>query len=231
MKGIDVSNFQANLDFSKIDAEICIIKATEGLTYTNPYLKQQYTKTKTKGMKVGYYHYLRANDAVQEAKHFLSAISGLGNDCKLIIDAEQQSEANGISARTRKFADYLISQGKEVALYTGLSFYNNEILPICKDIPLWVASYGSVRPNIKSIGWQYSGTGVVDLNIFDSGILLSTVKATVAKIVVQPINIIKQTQTFLNSLGFVDQSGHKLITDGISGIKTKYVLSLLSKKI
>lgn len=232
MKGIDVSNFQASLDFNKVDAEVCIIKASEGLTYINPSLKHSYSGARAKGMKVGYYHYLRANDAVAEAKHFLSAICGLDNNCKLVIDAEQQSEANGISARTRKFADYLISQGKEVVLYTGLSFYNNEILPNCKDIPLWVAAYQSTRPNIKSIGWQYSGTGAVDLNVFDSGILLSTVKPTVIKTVVQPVNnVVKQTQTFLNSLGFVDQSGHKLIVDGITGAKTKYVLSLLAKKI
>jgi len=237
MKGIDVSNFQSNLDFNKVDAEVCIIKATEGLTYTNPSLKHSYSGAKAKGMKVGYYHYLRANDAISEAKHFLNTINGLDNNCRLIIDVEETKIANnktenaGISARTRKFADYLISQGKEVALYSGLSFYNTEILPNCKDIPLWVAAYGNTRPTIKSVGWQYSGTGAVDLNIFDAGILLSTIKPIAAKVMAQPNNVVKQTQIFLNSLGFVDQSGHKLIADGIPGLKTKYVLSLLSKKI
>lgn len=53
-----------------------------------------------------------------------------------------------------------------------MSFYNTEILPICKDIPLWVANYCSNRPSVNSIGWQYSGDPL-DLDIFDDGILLN----------------------------------------------------------
>lgn len=222
MKGIDVSNFQANLDFNKIDADICVIKATEGLTYTNPYLKQQYAKTKAKGMKVGYYHYLRANDAIQEAKHFLKAIEGLDNHCKLIIDAEREDEAKGISARTRAFADYLISQGKEVCIYTGLSFWNNEILPNCKDIPLWVAKYGGTRPNVESIGWQYSGTGEVDLNIFDNGILLNKIQGVVNVATAgNKVNVsVLQVQMICNILKVTGKSGKTLTEDGIQGTNT-----------
>lgn len=216
MKGIDVSAFQANLDFNKIDADICIIKASEGLSYVNPCLKQLYAKAKTKGMKVGYYHYLRANNAIDEAKHFLNTISGLDNDCKLIIDAEEPTESNGISARTRAFADYLISQNKEVCIYTGLAFWNDEILPICKDIPLWVASYGSVRPTVNSIGWQYSGTGEVDLNVFDDGILLKGVSSVATNIDVE----VQQVQLLCNKLNVTGKNGNVLVTDGIQGTNT-----------
>lgn len=222
MKGIDISNYQSGLDFSKIDAEVCIIKATEGLSYTNPYLKQQYAKAKAKGMKVGYYHYLRANDAIQEAKHFLKAIDGLDNHCKLIIDAEHPTETVGISARTRAFADYLISQGKEVCIYTGLSFWNNEILPICKDIPLWVAKYGGSRPNVESIGWQYSGTGEVDLNIFDDGILLNKIQGVVNVATVgNKVDVsVLQIQKLCNKFEVTGKSGKTLTEDGIQGQNT-----------
>ncbi|MCB2351865.1 glycosyl hydrolase family 25 [Clostridium estertheticum] len=220
MKGIDISSFESNLDFSKSDAAICIIKATEGLTYTNPLLNEQYRQAKAHNMKVGYYHYLRANDPVGEAKHFLNSISGLSNDCKLIIDVEQRSEACGISARTRAFADYLLSQGKEICLYTDLSFYHDEITSNCKDIPLWVAAYQDARPDIKSIGWQYSENGniggiAVDLNIFDDGILLKgVVNVSTGNVAIQ------QVQETCNILKVTGKNGVPLLEDGIEGIRT-----------
>jgi len=179
VKGFDVSNYQKDLDFTSMKCEVCIIKATEGLTYVNPSLKDQYTKAKKLGMKVGFYHYLRANNPIDEAKHFLDTIKDLKSDCLYGIDSETRAEAKGISARTRTFADYLIMQGKSPMLYTDLNFYNTEILPCCKDLPLWIASWGSVRPSIKSVGWQYQGVGI-DLDIFDNTVLLPTPKVVQA---------------------------------------------------
>ena len=174
MKGIDISAYQINLDFSKISTDVVIIKATEGLTYTNPLLKLQYAKSKAIGCKVGFYHFLRTNNPIEEAKHFLRAIEGLQSDCKYIIDCE--TDATGASLRVKQFADYLISKDKEPALYSGLSFYNDNLSKL--NLPLWVAAYCKTRPIIKSIGWQYSeqetiGGQKVDHNVFDEGILLS----------------------------------------------------------
>ena len=214
MKGIDISSYQANFNFNGSDAEVCIIKATEGLTWTSPTLKIQYALAKVRGMKVGFYHFLRGNDPIAEAKHFLSAIAGLQSDCKYVIDAE--TEPKGISARIRVFADYLISQGKEPCLYSGLNFYQTEILDNCKDIPLWVAAYRSTRPLIKSVGWQYTDKNGLDLNIFDKGILLIGARATIAKTAtVQKSTgneFIKRLQTELNK-----QYNSRLIVDGYIG--------------
>lgn len=234
MKGIDISNYQANFNFNTSDAEVCIIKATEGLMYTNPYLKSQYNKAKAKGMKVGFYHFLRANNAVAEAKHFLSVISGLQSDCKYIIDAEVQPV--GISARIRVFADYLISQGKEPCLYTGLNFYQTEILANCKNIDLWVAKYGGSRPNVKSVGWQYSGSPL-DLDTFDEEILLSGAKlaavspTATAKVVpktVAPTNPkVKTMQQLCNTMGIKGSNGKALVVDGYTGTNTQFACAKL----
>jgi len=175
-RGIDVSDFQRNLNWNNLNAKICIIKATEGTYYKNPSLQSQYAKAKSKGMLVGFYAFLSSGDAVAQAKYFLSAISGLHSDTKYIIDAE--TNPVGVSARVRAFADYLTSQGKEPCLYTGVSFYKTEITSACKGIPVWLAKYGGSRPNIPSLGWQYCGTGL-DLNIFDEEILLTGSKALI----------------------------------------------------
>lgn len=220
MKGIDVSGYQENVNYNQqknSGVEVCYIKATEGLTYNNPLLKSQYNRAKAVGMKVGFYHYLRANDPIAEAKHFLSVISGLTSDCLYCIDAEQQSEAVGVSARIRAFADYLISQKKSPMIYTGLYFYRDEILGNCKNIPLWVASYCSSRPSIKSVGWQYTESPI-DMNIFDKGVLLSGVKGVSTS--QQPqLNTgndwIRRLQAECNRQGFSNQK-----VDGYFGVNT-----------
>ena len=130
MKGIDISNYQTNINFATMKAngvEIVYIKATEGLSWNNPQLLTQYNKARNAGLKIGFYHFIRMNDPVAEAKHFLSKVNGLHVDCKYAIDAENRDEAAGLSSRIRKFADYLISQNKEVCLYTYLNFYQTEI--------------------------------------------------------------------------------------------------------
>ena len=175
-RGIDVSDFQRNLNWNNLNAKICIIKATEGNYYKNPSLQSQYAKAKSRGMLVGFYAFLSSGDAVAQAKYFLNAISGLHSDTKYIIDAE--TNPVGVSARVKAFADYLTSQGKEPCLYTGVSFYNSEITSACKGIPVWLAKYGGSRPSIPSLGWQYCGTGL-DLNIFDEEILLTGSKALI----------------------------------------------------
>ena len=87
MKGIDISSYQQNVDFIKVKnngIEIVYIKATEGITYNNPMLKPQYCGAIAAGLKIGFYHFLRANDPILEAKHFLSLIDGLSG-CSQII--------------------------------------------------------------------------------------------------------------------------------------------------
>lgn len=67
MKGIDIASYQQNVDFQKVKnsgIEIVYIKATEGITYTNPLLELQYSGAMAAGLKIGFYHYLRANDPI-----------------------------------------------------------------------------------------------------------------------------------------------------------------------
>lgn len=203
MKGIDISSNNANLNFAKARAagfEVVLIKATEGLTYTSPALRDQYNSAKANGFKIGFYHYLRDNDPIAEAKHFLSAIQGLQSDCKYMIDSE--TLFNGVSSNTRKFADYLISQNKEPLLYTGADFYTHNLDASIKDLPLLVACYSSTRPNIKSIGWQFTEKGniggvVVDMDTFEDGILLTSTKAVPTQLAVKLVT--KSTTIIINS--------------------------------
>ena len=204
-KGIDISVYQGTIiDFKKVKAtgvEIVYIKATEGLTYDSAPFRLQYAQAKAAGLKVGFYHYMRANDPIKEAQHFLKSTNGLQVDCKYAIDIEEIEGRNSaqISSSVRKFADYMLSQGKEVCIYTGDSFYANNLNSTVKNIPLWVAHYGVVKPNVKVyVGFQYSSTGDVDgvnghvdVNVFYDDILIKG-KSNVT-LLGKPISAIKET--------------------------------------
>ncbi|MBU3200990.1 peptidoglycan-binding protein [Clostridium estertheticum] len=234
---MDISSYEANVDFEKVKnsgIEIVYIKATEGLTYTNPLLKSQYDGAKAAGLKIGFYHYLRANDPILEAKFFLSVIEGLSSDCKHAIDVEEVSLGQTIaktSSNIMQFANYIISTNNEVCLYTGDYFYANNLNSSVKDIPLWVAHYGVTKPDaVNYIGFQYSESGridgingSVDLNEFSTSIFVSSTPPVIITNIV-----VKAFQHAVNLVGLKDKNGDKLIEDGIKGTHTNDVIAKIS---
>ena len=230
MKGIDISSYQQNVDFIKVKnngIEIVYIKATEGITYNNPMLKPQYCGAIAAGLKIGFYHFLRANDPILETKHFLSFIDGLPAHCKYVIDVEEilGQTVTKISSNVRLFADYLISNCKEVCIYTNDNFYKNNLNNSVKDISLWVAHYGVSMPDaINYIGFQYSNSGnvdgingLVDLNEFSSDIFINSISLA--------NTVVKTFQHAVNIVGLTDRNGNKLIEDGIKGTHSNEVIA------
>ncbi|MCB2358599.1 GH25 family lysozyme [Clostridium estertheticum] len=236
MKGIDISSYQPNVDFEKVKnsgIEIVYIKATEGITYTNPLLKSQYAGAKAAGLKIGFYHYLRANDPILEAKFFLSVIKGLSSDCKHAIDVEVSlgQTITKTSSNIMQFANYLISTNNEVCIYTGDYFYANNLNSSVKNIPLWVAHYGVAKPDAANyIGFQYSESGKidgingsVDLDEFSSSIFVSSIPPITPVIIINIV--VKAFQHAVNLVGLKDKNGDKLVEDGIKGTHTNEVIA------
>ena len=62
--GIDVSNHQGRIDWNKVanddNVQFVYIKATEGATYVSPTFEQNIREAREAGLKVGFYHFLRA---------------------------------------------------------------------------------------------------------------------------------------------------------------------------
>lgn len=93
-EGIDVSGWQGNINYAEVKQsgiEIVYMKASEGKSFIDPYFNQNYENAKANGLKVGFYHYLiaRSNEeAIEEARFFVSVISGKEPDCRLAMDFE-----------------------------------------------------------------------------------------------------------------------------------------------
>lgn len=89
MKGIDISQWQpVGIDLSGQD--FVIVKATEGVGFTDPNCDGHYQNAKAQGKLLGVYHFARpdGNAAEAEAEWFVSQIQGYIGEAILVLDFE-----------------------------------------------------------------------------------------------------------------------------------------------
>ncbi len=196
-QGIDVSNWQGNIDYTKVKADgiqIVYIKSSQGDNIKDPYFERNYRNAKANDLKVGVYHFLTARNTTQareQADFFCSIISDKSIDCKLAMDFE---ELNGLSKReindiSRAFLTRVKDiTKKDLVIYSDLS---NAIDTFERDLadkyPLWLAYYEDYNQlnNVNTswnnwIGIQYTDRGIVngisgnlDRDLFTKEIFLS----------------------------------------------------------
>lgn len=229
-KGADVFEYDNIQDYSALKdsgVQVVIQKATQGtridslLTYRSNML-QKY------GFKVGYYCFANnTNDPEQQAQFFLDNVKNLHSDTVLWLDIEYGTwTKNSAIDFTNRFINYVQSRGYKIGLYSGMSFYYENLQGnIPNNIPLWLASYGRQPLQYPSlVSWQWTGTGRadgvigdIDLDYFRDDIFLNSNAPASYVPPAQPIvnNIYSQLQTELNSQGFGN-----LDVDGIPGPKT-----------
>jgi len=174
-KGIDVSQFQGNIDFGKVKksgVEFVIIRAGFGwyAHQKDPFFEQNYKRAKAAGLKVGVYWYSYAMseaDAKEEAETCLSIIKGKQFEYPIYFDLEESSQFR----KGRAFCDSLVKTfcnalehaGYWAGLYISRSPLQQYISAyVAKRYALWVAEYGSRCNFSGTYGmWQYSSTGRV----------------------------------------------------------------------
>ena len=139
-----------------------MIKATEGIDYTNPWMERDAKAAHGALLHVGYYHYARpaVGNAAEQATYALDAIQGLPRDIGLALDFE---ETGGLSWELlqvwcKNFLAEVASHKCGSPLYTDPDFMAH--MP---EAPfghkLWLASWGR-RPRRAVWAWQ-SGEAVV----------------------------------------------------------------------
>lgn len=174
--GIDVSDWQGYIDYSKVKdsgVDIVYIKSSQGSNIQDPYFKTNYDNAKANGLKVGIYHFLTAttvSEARQEAEFFSSVISGLSPDCKLAMDFEvfgdlSKEEINNISLAFLERVESLT--GKEMCIYCDV--YNAENTfrsKVASKYSLWIAEYEVESPSSTGnwdswVGFQFTDAGII----------------------------------------------------------------------
>jgi len=194
VQGLDVSSVQnarGAISWSKVkgaDQSFVFLKATEGVSYTNPYYASNSSGANSAGLLRGAYHFARpdssAGDAVAEARYFVSVIGkSLTGQLPPALDLE---DSGGLSSSALiTWAKAFLAEverltGRVPAIYTGPSFWRSQMANSTSfsRYPLWIAHYTTGSPSIPGgwstyTFWQHTSsfrvagvTGDVDHNLF-----------------------------------------------------------------
>lgn len=70
MNGIDIADWQKNLNLDSIEYDFVIIKGTQGTNYVNTFCDAFVQKAIKAGKLWGFYHFMNMDDPVKQADHF-----------------------------------------------------------------------------------------------------------------------------------------------------------------
>lgn len=194
-EGIDVSQWQGNIDFEQVASagiRIVYIRSSMGSNYVDPYFEQNYQRAKAAGLKIGFYHYVTARTISQaryQAQFFVNTVSGKDFECRLAMDFEdliglRQETANQIGLTFIQAVEEI--SGKEAVVYSDISNAASVFGGGLTNYPLWIAQYGDAVPDAAVnwpswAGWQYTDRGqipgiegAVDRDRFTDAMLLES---------------------------------------------------------
>ena len=182
IKGIDVSEWQGNIDWTKVKesgVEFVIIRVggrgmTEGGLYIDENAQAYYEGASTVGLKVGAYIFSQAvtvEEAVEEAEFVLDQVKHWDVQMPLVFDWEYSGEGirtSNVDSRTltdmaKAFCDTIEDAGYTSMIYFGRSQSMDMMkLEELTDYPFWLAMYSTVMDYPYKIEmWQYTDTGSV----------------------------------------------------------------------
>jgi len=187
VQGIDVSHYQGTVNWAAVKAAgigFAFAKATDGNTYTDPQFKSNWTGIKAAGMLRGAYHFYESkDDPVTQANNFIAAVGSLAvGDLPPVVDIEVNKGSFGNTTLAANLQIWLntVEQalGRTPMIYTGPSFWNQNMNNSFSRYALWIAQYGVSHPTIPNgwgswTFWQNSEgghvtgvTGSVDTDVF-----------------------------------------------------------------
>ena len=189
-KGIDVSYAQGAIDWAKVKAagiDFAMIRASRGAVSSSRPIAQDVTfeynitQATANGIKVGVYHYLYASTAAEarkEARFFLSTIEPYDITYPVVLDIEEQYQANlgksRVTTIVKTFLDEISAAGYYAMIYSNKTWLTDYLdMSKLSDYDVWLAQWNTVPTYEGDFGiWQYSSKGVVsgiegyvDLNI------------------------------------------------------------------
>lgn len=141
MRGIDISNWQAGLDISKLNVDFVICKATEGIGYTDRTCDGFIEQCKATGKLWGFYHFARENNPEDEAEYFYNECKGYFGKGIPVLDYETDNYSN------REWCERFIQRLHDlsgiwaviyISAYRCPEYYGSWIPEKCG---LWIAGY------------------------------------------------------------------------------------------
>ena len=178
IKGIDVSEFQGNIDWNKVKndgIEFAILKLGNIYDYDANYKDSKfdtnYKNARANGIKIGAYIYNYCNtiDTLKKGLEWaIKKLEGKELDLPFYLDMEdkdiQGETKETLNNQCNEFAKYVESKGYQAGVYANVNWLKNELNPndFDKDISVWVAQYyKECQYTGKYDIWQYASDGSV----------------------------------------------------------------------
>jgi GH25 family lysozyme M1 (1,4-beta-N-acetylmuramidase) len=173
--GLDISGHQPGVNFAAVKASgrgFVVLKATEGVGWTDPSFAAYRKAAHAAGLIVGLYHFARAdtgNSAAAEAQSFLSSVGTLQTGEFLVLDQEVpntvawcQQWLDKVYAATGVRPFIYMNQGNGTGVTSG------NWTTVAKNYGLWLARYDNTPAAQTSVPYwgvctmkQYSDAGSV----------------------------------------------------------------------
>lgn len=179
IKGIDVSSWQEAINWCKVKnagIKFAMIRSSFSNKVDKTF-EYNITEAAKVGIDVGVYHYcyaLTAEEAREEAKHFIETISPYKITYPVVLDFEDNTQVKLDKEVKNEIAQVFIEEirnaGYYPMIYSYTSWYENYMDMKALDCEVWVAHWNVTKPSYKgSYGmWQYSCEGRVsgiDVNV------------------------------------------------------------------
>lgn len=172
-EGVDVSEFQGEVDWARVKAGglvFAFTKATQGTSEVDPRFAANWAGIRAAGLVRGAYHFLDPDeDPAAQAEHFLATVRLEPGDLAPMLDVEV---TEGMSVGTLDesvqtwLAKVAAATGVQPILYSDLSFLDRDLAKGFGAYLLWIADYSPKPPTAPApwtalTFWQYSDSGRV----------------------------------------------------------------------
>lgn len=176
IKGIDVSEFQGEIDWSKVKKEVdfAILRLGFGMdveSQDDKYIERNIKECENLGIPYGVYLFSYADSlekAESEAEHTLRIIKGRNLAMGVWYDIEDNNTSGKLTKKEladiiEKYCSTVKANGYETGIYANLNWFENKIeSSVQKKYPIWVAQYyKECQYDGKYLIWQYSSDGKV----------------------------------------------------------------------
>ena len=171
MRGVDVSNWQCDIDMYALDADFVVAGATWGIggfnnvclvNGVNQAANYQLGRAVDSGKSIGVYHYAMGHDAIAEADFFIDNVRGYVGDAVLVLDWESQDNPQfGNAAWVETWVRHVHDRTRVWPIvYVQASALGQLTSFVRGHCGVWVAQYASMDvTGYQAVPWLYGAYG------------------------------------------------------------------------
>jgi GH25 family lysozyme M1 (1,4-beta-N-acetylmuramidase) len=163
IQGFDVSYHSGRVDWqaaAERGHHFGLTLATAGVDFLDPFFVSHWERMRQAGLRRGAYHFFVPDDDPQaQARIFLSRVLFEPGDLAPVVDVETPFKQSGarppddLAERLLAFIRVVEEGvGAKPIIYTGPTFWNQQMDDQFGDYPLWIAEYGVEEPRVPA-GW------------------------------------------------------------------------------